>query len=211
MPSSAADNLFDCNKPDLWIPYFLDAESHMESQWNTHIWPRISGFDFTCGLELSPGGGRNTKRLMEHARELHLVDFNKYPITLCRFRFMDYAGPCKLHLHVNDGRSFSMIPDETVTFGYSWDSAVHFDREIVCDYIREFARVLKPGGKVFLHHSNLGDKASPKIRENPGWRSNMDAALAAKTAAESGMKVVGQHLFDWGQPDLDCISVFGKA
>jgi len=51
------------------------------------------------------GGGRNTKKLMEHARELHLVDFNQYAITLCRFRFMDYTGPCKLHFHVNNGKS----------------------------------------------------------------------------------------------------------
>ena len=44
---------------------------------------------FPCGLELSTGGGRNTKRLMQHAHELHLVDFNQYAITLCPFRFMD--------------------------------------------------------------------------------------------------------------------------
>lgn len=64
----------------------------MPFPWEHHIWPRISGFDFTCGLELSTGGGRNTKRLMQHAHELHLVDFNQYAITLCQFRFMDHES-----------------------------------------------------------------------------------------------------------------------
>lgn len=103
-----------------------------------------------------------------------------------------------------------MIADASVTFCYSGDSAVHFDREIVCSYIREFARVMRPGASAFLHHSNLGEKASPKIRDNPGWRSNMDAALAARTAAESGLSIIGQHLLDWGQPEMDCISLFHK-
>ena len=204
------DNLFDCNKPNLWLPYFLDAEKDMEPQWVQHIWPHIHDFDFTCGLELSPGGGRNTSRLVKHAKELHLVDFNQYAITLCRFRFMDYTGPCRLHFHVNDGKSLAMIADGSVTFCYSWDSAVHFDKEIVSAYIREFARVLKPGGRAFLHHSNLGAAASVKIRENPAWRSNMDAARAKREAEESGMKVLQQTLFAWGQPDMDCISVFEK-
>ncbi len=208
--SSAEDNLFDCNKPDLWVPYFLAAERDMPTQWEKTIWPLISDFDFSCGLELSPGGGRNSKMLMKHAAELHLVDFNQYAITLCRFRFMDYEGPCKLHYHVNDGRGFGMSEADSVTFGYSWDSAVHFDREIVCGYIKEFARVLKPGGKVFLHHSNLGDRASAKIRENPHWRSNMSSQLARDTAEAAGLQVVSQSILDWGDVALDCISVFRK-
>jgi ubiquinone/menaquinone biosynthesis C-methylase UbiE len=209
--ASADDNLFDCNKPNLWIPYFLDAEADMETQWTKQIWPEIEGFDFTTVVELSPGGGRNTKRLMKHAGEIHLVDFNQYAITLCKFRFMDYEGACRLNYHVNDGKSLAAIPDGTATCCYSWDSAVHFDRDIVCAYIREFARVLKPGGKVFLHHSNLGDRGSVRIRENPHWRSNMSAALARQTAEQAGLVVEHQTLFNWGEPDLDCISIFRKA
>jgi ubiquinone/menaquinone biosynthesis C-methylase UbiE len=206
---SDEDNLFDCNKPDLWIPYFLNAEVHMDEQWNTRVWPEIKDFDFACGLELSPGGGRNTKKLIQHAGELHLVDFNQYAITLCRFRFMDYEGPCKLNFHVNNGKSLSMIPDDSMTFCYCWDSAVHFDREIVCAYIAEFARVLKPGGKVFLHHSNMGDKADPDIRKNPHWRSNMDAGRAKMAAEAAGLKVLKQNISDWGEgKDIDCISIF---
>jgi SAM-dependent methyltransferase len=205
---SDESNLFDCNKADLWIPYFLNAEVHMDEQWSSRIWPEISDFDFTCGLELSPGGGRNTKKLLGHAGELHLVDFNQYAITLCRFRFMDYEGPCRLNFHVNDGKSLFMIPDDSVTFCYCWDSAVHFDRNIVCAYIAEFSRVLRPGGKVFLHHSNLGDKADPDIRKNPHWRSNMDADRAKTAAEAAGLKVLKQIIGDWGDDKgIDCISI----
>lgn len=93
-------------------------------------------------LELAPGWGRNTARLVNHSKEIHLVDLNQSCIDRCKARFGDYTGPCKLHYYVNDGYSLPEIKDESISFIYSFDSMVHFDRLVVKEYFKEFSRVL---------------------------------------------------------------------
>jgi len=61
-------------------------------------------------------------------------------------------------------------------------------------YIREFCARAQTRRQGVSSPLEPWCQSLAKIRENPGWRS-MDAALAAKTAAESGMKVIEQHLF----------------
>lgn len=132
-------------------PYFDVAEAHTESQWE-QIWHFIKHFDFSRVLELGPGHGRNTEKLLPHCGEIHLVDVNASCIDECRERFSGYQGACGLQYHTNDGRSLPEIPSDYVTVIYSWDSMMHFDRRVVRDYVREFARVLAPGGTGFVHH-----------------------------------------------------------
>jgi len=206
-------NLTDCSKADLWMPYFEDAEPHLEAQWEKIIWPQISEFDFSTTLELAPGGGRNTAKLLEIAQQLHIVDFNQYCIDACQKRFADYDGSCELHYHVNDGMKLPMISDGSVSAAYSWDSAVHMDRLVVQSYIHEFARILAPGGQAFLHHSNYGTICSrAEIKENPHWRSNMSAALCVEYAAECGLEIARQSMLEWakGYEGLDCLSILRK-
>ena len=208
-----AANLRECTKENQWVQYFHDAEPHMEQQWEETIWPAIRNFDFTTTLELAPGGGRNTARLLPLAQELHLVDVNQYCIDLCRERFKDYSGPTKIHYHVNDGTSLSMIPSESISAIYTWDSAVHMDKLVIRDYIKEFARVLQHGGRVFLHHSNYGAISdSVDFKSNPHWRSNMSAAHAKNYAAQASLQIVSQQIIPWGGDTeaLDCITILAK-
>ena len=103
------------------------------------------------------------------------------------------------------------IPDGSVTMIYSWDSMVHFDKEVVKLYTKEFARVLAPGGKGFVHHSNYGHiSQSSDWLSHPHNRSNMTNELFALYVRDNGMEIVSQELLDWGLKDLDCISVFRK-
>ena len=55
-------------------PYFSMAEPHMELQWK-QIWPLIKRFNFTKVLEIAPGYGRNTERLLEGSITGLLMDF----------------------------------------------------------------------------------------------------------------------------------------
>lgn len=198
-------------------PYFKNAETAMEGQWKAHIAPRLGGMDFTRILELAPGYGRNTERLRPRAKEMYLVDINDNCIDACRNRFVDGVGPdgheCRMHFHVNDGYSIPMVPSGVITLVYSWDAMVHFDRTVVERYVHEFARVLAPGGKGFVHHSNYGSFApNPDSNwlDNPGWRSTMTRELFAKFCADAKLRIVKQDLIDWGVPKLDCISLFEK-
>jgi ubiquinone/menaquinone biosynthesis C-methylase UbiE len=191
--------------------YYAIAEADMEQQWRDTILPRIRGADFTRVLELAPGHGRNTRKLMELAREIHLVDVNRSCIDACRERFGPGDARCRLHYHVNDGRSLDFLPDASVSFVYSWDSMVHFDRRVVAAYVSEFARVLAPGGTGFVHHSNYGAFSDHEIfHENPAWRSNVSRELFAAYCAEAGLEIIEQQLLWWFIDDLDCLSVFRK-
>lgn len=191
--------------------YYAVAEPDMDLQWERTILPMIRGADFRAVLELAPGHGRNTRKLLDLARDIHLVDVNRSCIDACQRRFGAGTPRCRLHYHVNDGRSLPFLADESVSFVYSWDSMVHFDKRVVRDYVHEFARVLAPGGTGFVHHSNHGAFSDHAVfTENPSWRSNVSAGLFASYCAESGLEVLEQRLLDWFVKDLDCLSSFRR-
>jgi ubiquinone/menaquinone biosynthesis C-methylase UbiE len=140
------------------------------------------------------------------------VDVNETCLAACRGRFGTKKDACQLHYHLTDGTHLRMIPDRSMTFGYSWDSMVHFDKLVMRGYVHEFARVLAPGGTAFLHHSNLGAiHPDSNWFHNHGSRSNMSAALMRDYVAEAGLKLRFQRLSGltdgWGMEDLDCLSV----
>lgn len=194
--------------------YYEAAEAGMDRQWRKMIYPRIKEFDFSRVLELSPGHGRNTEKLKELSGAIYLVDVNEPCIAACRKRFADYQGPCKLHFHVNDGVSFPMVASGIITLVYSWDAMVHFHTSVCRRYIDEFARVMRPGGHGFVHHSNYGAFARDQDTnwmDGPHWRSTMSSALFAQYAADAGLTILSQTLLTWsGVENLDCISVFQK-
>jgi SAM-dependent methyltransferase len=195
--------------------YFIDAEPFMAMQWNDIIHPLIRDLDFTTVLDLACGHGRNTEFLRGLSKDIHLVDINASCIDACRERFGAEKDGTRFHYHVTDGNHLRMIPDASLTLVYSWDSMVHFDKLVVRDYVAEIARILKPGGSAFLHHSNYGSVAPDSDwASNPGTRSDMSAALMRDYAAAAGLEVVRQELQGraqgWGMDDLDCASILRK-
>ncbi len=217
-PSSQFErNLIETKKKHERTPYYENAEKGMDAQWRVFIEPRLQGMDFTRVLELAPGHGRNTARLRARAKEMYLVDINENCVEACRKRFGDGRGTdgfdVKMHYAVNDGFTLPMVPTGEITLVYSWDAMVHFDRGVVEKYVHEFARVLKPGGRGFVHHSNYGSFApNPDSNwlDNPGWRSTMSRELFAKFCADAKLRIIKQDVINWGVPDLDCISLFEK-
>lgn len=205
-------NLATCSQPELWSEWFDEAEASMQSQWDDPIWPLIRRADFTSTLEIAPGAGRNSARLKEVARTLHLVDLNRYALDRCRERFRDHRGPCEIRYHQNDGRSLDCLPDASVSLVYSWDSMVHFERSVVARYVEEFARVMAPGAWGFVHHSNYGTVSDdPDIERAPHLRSNLTAELFGEYCARNGLERTHFLVFDWGGvKDTDCISLFFK-
>lgn len=208
MPSKRA-NLRQCAEEGLWDEYFQRAEADMEAQWNEVIFPLIRDFDFETALELAPGTGRNTEKLCGLAKKIYAVDYNEYALEQCRGRLGEQSGGCQISYHVNNGTDLAMIADGEISAIYCWDAAVHFDKEVIADYIVEFARVLKTGGKGFAHHSNLGERAAKDIKKNPHWRSNMSKELFAEFCRQNGLRVVSQTDVAWGEI-TDCATIFTK-
>jgi hypothetical protein len=70
----------------------------------------------------------------------------------CRHRF---GSDPRVSYFVNDGRSLSMLPDESVDFVFSFDAFVHIGQEGVEAYLSELGRKLKIGGKGFMREAAL--------------------------------------------------------
>jgi SAM-dependent methyltransferase len=194
--------------------YFAHAEEFMPIQWERTIWPIIKDEDFTSTLELACGHGRNTEFLRRYAKSIDLVDVNQTCIDACERRFGPQVDGCLFRYHVTTGNSLP-IPGNSISFVYSWDSMVHFDKLVVRDYVREVFRALKPGGSAFLHHSNYGTVAPDSSwTKNHGNRSDMTAELMREYAQEVGLNIKFQRLSGtadgWGVDDLDCLTLLVK-
>jgi ubiquinone/menaquinone biosynthesis C-methylase UbiE len=87
---------------------------------------------------------------------------------------------------------------------------VHFDIEIVLSYIAEFARVLKPGGTAFIHHSNFTGRPGSSFKDNPHWRNFMSATIFKHSAIRNGFEVLEQKLLNWAGEDIDCLTVMRR-
>lgn len=187
----------------------------MSMQWENVIWPIIKDENLERTIDLACGHGRNTNFLRKYASSIDLVDVNRTCIDACRARFGARQDGCSFRYHLTGGDGLPSIPDESVTFVYSWDSMVHFDKIVVRDYVKEIRRVLAPSGSAFLHHSNFGSFApNSDWAKNHGNRSDMTADLMREFAAEAGLSVKFQRLSGkadgWGMDDLDCLSLLQR-
>jgi ubiquinone/menaquinone biosynthesis C-methylase UbiE len=188
-------------------PYYDEDEQHMDQQWRETVWPFIQSADFSYVLDLAAGHGRNSEKLKQHAKKIHIVDINSENIEFCKKRF---AGDSRFLFNQNDGCSLNFIPSASISLVYCFDAMVHFDSDVVRAYLREFARVLRPNGLGFCHHSNYTQNPGGDVHRNPGWRNFMSQALFAHYCSKEGLAVVKSRVIDWELPGSDCITLFRK-
>lgn len=130
---------------------------------------------------------------------------------------------------VNDGRSLR-VGDERVDFAFSFDSLVHVEAPEVDGYVRELARVLKPGGTAWLHHSNLAAYADdgripPALTTRLWLATTMSARAFRERAKDAGLVCLAQEIVNFvsrgarsdrhrisgiGIPLADCFSLLEK-
>jgi ubiquinone/menaquinone biosynthesis C-methylase UbiE len=194
------------------------------AQWFGAILPRIQNcLPANTILEIAPGFGRWTNYLREHCQRLIIVDFAEKCIEACRRRF---GSDPRINYFVNDGRSLSMLADESIDFVFSFDSLVHNKPKVIEAYLSELGRKLKVDGKGFIHHSNLGEYAGSMRERLPGyvkklltktklldWEHNraptMTAKLFRELCAKHGLHCFSQELINWrGRRLIDCFSLF---
>jgi SAM-dependent methyltransferase len=158
-------------------------------------------------LEIGPGGGRWTVELLRIARNLHLVDVSETVLRVCQERFRYYDN---LTYHLTSGSSLEFIPDKSLDLIFSWGVLVHVQRDHIAGYVKEFARVLKPGGVAFIQHPAQGMNA--RLVRTQFHRTDM-----LQIAEEAGLEVSAQLMTGYNfDPDyydgkrkfyLDCVSV----
>jgi SAM-dependent methyltransferase len=102
-------------------------------------------------VEIGPGGGRFTEILLPKCRTLHAVDTSPKMIEALRERF---GADERLVYHVGNGLGLDMLGDESVDAAFSYGVFVHLQHWDIYNYLAEVKRVLKPGGKAIIQHSN---------------------------------------------------------
>ncbi len=99
--------------------------------------------DWTC-LEIGCGLGRLLKPIAQRCRRAIGIDVSEKMVA---FAAENLRGVRNVEVHLNDGRRFPVVEDESVDWVYSHLAFQHMTLyEIVDSNLAECARVLKPGG-----------------------------------------------------------------
>jgi SAM-dependent methyltransferase len=179
-----------------------------EALWSRVLEPRIGHLIGGHVVEIAPGYGRVTDRLLQTADRLVAVDLNENCVRACRERF---AQSTRFEAHRNDGRSLPMVGDGTTDLVVSFDALVHVDADVMRAYLTEIARILKPDGVAFVHHSNVGSYVLPiarllgtrlasrlNTRVNHNWRGADVSARAMRSHARLlGLRVNVTERITW--------------
>jgi ubiquinone/menaquinone biosynthesis C-methylase UbiE len=188
-------------------PYYDDAEKWSFIFWNdeTPFRQLFNRLNLTAVLEISCGHGRHSERVARMTRGLTLLDVHDANLAYCRNRLASYPF---IQYVRGDGYSLEPIEGSSMTAIFCYDSMVHFSPDIVENYLRESARVLKPGGMALFHHSNHPAPTDRHYGLNPHARNHMTKRLFAAYAQNAGLDVVDSLIISWGGLDgLDCISL----
>jgi ubiquinone/menaquinone biosynthesis C-methylase UbiE len=147
-------------------------------------------------------------RYQHLAETIALVDINQSNIDFCKERFSSFS---KIDYLVNNGSDLSMIPDQTKTAIFSYDAMVHFELLDVINYIQEFCRVLQPGGRALLHHSNNSGNPGGDPMWHPTWRNFMSLDIMAHVSSRFGFTIIEQQPIFWGGfNNIDGITLIQK-
>jgi SAM-dependent methyltransferase len=166
-------------------------------------------------VELACGHGRHTARILNTPELRHgidricLLDINNENIQFCKNRFNNNT---LVHHFINNGFDFQPLESGSVTAIFCYDAMVHFEYDAVHSYIEDAYRILTPGGRALLHHSNY-DKSPGTINySNPHGRNFMSKNLFAHIAIRAGFEICEQFIIHWDDfRNLDCISLIEKC
>jgi SAM-dependent methyltransferase len=124
-------------------------------------------------VEIGCGNGRMTHRLAERFREVWALDISPEMIARARQRWGNLANVLWV---ANGGADLEPVPAASADVVLSFIVLHHVtDPEVVLSYVRDTARVLKPGGVAFLHINTVERNWLRRLARRLGRRPSIDA------------------------------------
>lgn len=193
--------------------YFDEAESRelLNVFWGEgSVFKRLfQELDLNNVIELACGRGRHVPHYINLSGHITLVDILQKNIDLCRERF---SGDGRISYYKNQGYDLKKLNDEEYTSIFSYDSMVHFELLDINSYLTDFYRVLKPGGRALIHHSNFDAMYDGRFEHSlVSGRSFMNYKIFSYLAVHAGFIVLDQQILRWHHlPDMDCVTLLEK-
>ena len=160
-------------------------------------------------LEIACGQGRHSARVPKLYRRMALLDTSVAAIDVAKERFKD--NPNVLTILSADGCTIDQR-DNSFTAVFSYDAIVHFEPITVAAYLKEIARVLKPGGRALLHHSVYDKNPAGVFTTSANWRNYMTRDLFLHFASRAHLAILHQNVFAWGAVEnSDALTLLEKA
>jgi ubiquinone/menaquinone biosynthesis C-methylase UbiE len=170
------------------------------------IQPEWRVLDFGCGV------GRLETYLAPHCREMHGVDVSAEMVTRARARL---AGVGNVRFHQLDGPSLPMFADGFFDFALAFLVFHHVAKQDTYLVLREFRRVLRPGGRFFVNFPNLTAARYTEVFHDYALRRERAAHRVRPYTAEEvrwlmqriGAEVVEERVGD----EIDVLATFLRA
>jgi len=156
-------------------------------------------------LDVGCGTGFATEGLLEHVDEVYALDQSEHQLAQAYEKFGKHAPP--VHFHRGDAER---LPFATDTFDVVWSSGSieYWPNPILA--LREFRRVLKPGGQVLVVGPNYPDNVISQLLADSImlFYDEYEADRMFKTAGFEDVK----HAFMGPSYDPDvAITTIGRA
>jgi ubiquinone/menaquinone biosynthesis C-methylase UbiE len=162
-------------------------------------------------VEIGPGSGRWTEILQPMCLRLLLLDISDKCLSICKERFNTSEN---VEYYCIEGVTLNFIAENSIDYIWSYDTFVHINPSDTENYIKEFKRILKPGGYAVIHHpgiypSEIDAKGFFFIHKNC-FRSHVDGIFFTRLIEKYGMELVEQN-DSLPHMNGDLISVFRKT
>lgn len=102
--------------------------------------------------EIGAGGGRVAAKVVDLVDELWCFDISARMLERAREQL---GGRPDVHFELLEAPQLPKRLEGGFDFLYSFDVFVHLDLHTIWRYLNEISRALRPGGRAFLHTSNL--------------------------------------------------------